>query len=65
MTHGIVSGFSAADGFGMIHPDDERGDLRFSAESVAGNRTITVGDHVEFDVVHGPKGPEAVDVRQR
>ena len=63
MTFGTVQTFDADEGYGSIHPEDGHGDLPFfvSTGDEAGH-VLHHGDHVEFDVIHGPKGPEAADV---
>ena len=61
---GHVIQFSYTESFGSIHPDDDSGDVRFVASSVEGSRSLQVSERVEFDVIYGPTGPEAVDVRR-
>lgn len=63
-TQGTVKWFSNEKGFGFISRAD--GDdvfVHFSAISGDGYRTLTEGQEVEFEVVDGPKGKQAADVR--
>ena len=63
MTFGTVRTFDSADGCGYVHPEDGRDDLLFfvSHDDDTG-QALRRGDHVEFGVIYGPKGPEAADV---
>jgi len=63
-TQGTVKWFSNEKGYGFIARTD--GDdvfVHFSAISGDGYRTLTEGQAVEFDVVDGPKGKQAANVR--
>ena len=64
MDLGTVQEFDADEGYGSIHPEDGHSDLPFFVESDTAKNVLVLrrGDHVEFDVIHGAKGPEAVDV---
>ena len=63
-TVGTVKWFNEAKGFGFITPTDGAADCFVHYSSIAGNgfRTLTEGDQVEFDLVHGEKGPAAANV---
>jgi CspA family cold shock protein len=65
MAHGTVKWFNDAKGYGFIAQQDG-GDVfvHFSAIQGAGFRSLTEGDRVEFDVVSGPKGIQAANVRK-
>jgi CspA family cold shock protein len=61
---GTVKWFSNEKGFGFISregADDVF--VHFSAISGEGYKSLTEGQSVEFDVVDGPKGKQAANVR--
>lgn len=65
MSNGTVKWFNDAKGFGFI--SQENGEdvfVHFSAIQADGFRSLAEGDHVEFDVVKGPKGYQAANVRR-
>ncbi|MEA2416565.1 MAG: cold shock protein [Thermoanaerobaculia bacterium] len=62
---GIVLSYNDDKGFGFI--ERQRGPNLFVHHSsiiTEGFRTLSEGDRVEFDVVEGPKGPQAINVRK-
>ncbi|GIZ41449.1 hypothetical protein CKM354_000475200 [Cercospora kikuchii] len=61
---GTVKWFNEAKGFGFITPDDGSKDVFVNFNSIQGNRfqSLTEGEKVEFEVVDGPKGPQAQNV---
>ncbi len=64
MAKGTVKWFNDQKGFGFI--SQENGPdvfVHFSAIQVQGFKTLAEGQLVEFDVVEGPKGPHATNVR--
>ena len=65
MAFGTVKWFNDAKGFGFIAPEDGGDDVfvHYSAISGEGYRTLTEGQAVEFDIVEGPKGKQAANVR--
>ena len=65
MATGTVKWFNAEKGFGFIAPDDGSGDLFVHYTAITGNGYRSLGDSqkVEFEVAHGPKGPQAENVR--
>jgi cold shock protein len=64
MTMGTVKWFNADKGFGFISPESGPDVfVHFSAIQASGYRSLDEGQTVEFDVVDGPKGPQAANVR--
>jgi CspA family cold shock protein len=65
MATGTVKWFNAEKGFGFITPDDGSGDLfaHYSAIASSGYRSLDENQKVQFEVAHGPKGPEAENIR--
>ncbi len=65
MAIGKVKWFNDAKGFGFL--EQENGDdvfCHFSAITGDGFKSLQEGDDVEFDVVNGPKGLQASNVRK-
>ena len=63
MQKGTVKWFSSQKGYGFIC-DEEGNDIfvHFSGLNMEGYKTIDEGSEVEFEVIDGPKGPQAVNV---
>ena len=62
---GIIKWFSNSKGFGFI--GRENGPdvfVHYSGIVGDGYRTLQEGDHVEFEIVEGPKGPQAANVKK-
>ncbi|MGH2681617.1 MAG: cold-shock protein [Actinomycetota bacterium] len=64
MTQGTVKWFSNEKGYGFIaRADGEDVFVHFTAIAGDGYRTLHEGQEVEFDIVEGPKGQQAANVR--
>jgi CspA family cold shock protein len=65
MATGTVKWFNDAKGYGFI--SQEGGEdvfVHHTAITMDGFRTLKEGEKVEFDVVQGPKGLQAANVRR-
>ena len=65
MAVGTVKWFNDAKGFGFIEPEGGGSDVfaHFSAVQMEGFRTLKQGSRVTFDLVQGPKGDLAQNIR--
>ena len=65
MAQGTVKWFNADKVFGFIAQDGGGEDVfvHFSAIQTSGYKSLDENQKVEFDVVAGPKGPQAENVR--
>lgn len=63
MATGKVKWFSESKGYGFIATDDGKDIfVHYSGIRGTGRRNLFEGQDVEFEVVDGPKGPQATDV---
>lgn len=65
MATGTVKWFNDAKGFGFITPDGGGKDVfaHFSAIQSSGFKTLQENQRVTFDIVSGPKGEQAANIR--
>lgn len=64
MEQGTVKWFNDAKGFGFLsRPNGEDVFVHYSAIKTDGFRSLQEGQQVEFEVVRGPKGLQAENVR--
>ncbi|AHG41621.1 cold-shock protein [Pseudomonas syringae CC1557] len=66
MIEGKVKWFNNAKGFGFINAegkDDEDLFAHFSAIQMDGYKTLKAGQKVNFDILQGPKGLHAVNIK--
>ena len=60
---GTVKWFNNSKGFGFIGRDDGADVfVHFTAITGEGYKSLQEGDRVEFEIVQGPKGPQAANV---
>jgi cold shock protein len=62
---GTVKWFNNSKGFGFIGRQDGGADVfvHYTAIRAEGYKALSEGDAVEFEIVEGPKGPQAANVQ--
>ncbi|MFF5865412.1 cold shock domain-containing protein CspD [Pseudomonas sp. NPDC012596] len=65
MASGKVKWFNNAKGYGFINEEGKSDDLfaHYSAIRMDGYKTLKAGQSVVFDIVQGPKGLHAVEIK--
>jgi len=64
LAQGTVKWFSNEKGYGFIsRPDGDEVFVHYTAIAGDGYRSLNEGQEVEFDIVDGPKGQQAANVR--
>ncbi|PYC28758.1 cold shock domain-containing protein CspD [Pseudomonas mosselii] len=65
MASGKVKWFNNAKGYGFINEDGKTDDLfaHYSAIQMDGYKTLKAGQAVNFEIIQGPKGLHATDIR--
>jgi CspA family cold shock protein len=60
---GVVKRFDNAKGYGFLGREDGADVFcHFSSIQIEGYKSLTDGDAVTFDIIQGPKGPQADQV---
>ena len=63
MATGVVRFFNDSKGFGLITPDLGGPALFAQQSAVRGDKKLRATQRVEFDVLEGPSGPAAANIR--
>jgi cold shock protein len=63
METGIVKFFSSQKGYGFIAIEGSEKDIFLHKTGIPLGVTINNGDKVAFDIIQGPKGPNAIITR--
>lgn len=65
MASGKVKWFNNAKGYGFINEDGKTDDLfaHYSAIQMDGYKTLKAGQAVSFEIIQGPKGLHATDIK--
>ena len=62
---GKVKWFNASKGYGFANVEGDGRDIfvHYSSMEMEGYKTLKEGEEIEFDLVDGPKGPQAHGVK--
>ncbi len=65
LTSGTVKWFNASKGYGFIRPNSGGDDVfaHYSSIDMDGYKSLREGQTVEFEILQGPKGPQAQHIR--
>ncbi|MEW5546296.1 cold shock domain-containing protein CspD [Pseudomonas soli] len=65
MASGKVKWFNNAKGYGFINEDGKTDDLfaHYSAIQMDGYKTLKAGQSVNFEIIQGPKGLHATEIK--
>jgi CspA family cold shock protein len=65
VTFGTVKWFNASKGYGFIRPNSGGDDVfaHYSSIDMDGYKSLKEGQTVEFEILQGPKGPQAQHIR--
>ncbi len=63
---GVVKWFNEQKGYGFLIPDDGSPDVFVHYSAIQGNgfKTLKENEEVTFEVIDGPKGKQAQDVKK-
>ncbi len=62
--NGTIKWFNKDKGFGFITPDDGGRDIYVQASHIETSQdSLSDGQRVEFELIEGRKGPEAINVK--
>lgn len=66
MATGLVKWFNDAKGYGFIQQEGSDKDVfvHYTAIQGEGFKTLAEGQKVDFDLIDGPKGPQAANVNK-
>lgn len=65
MANGTVKWFNDSKGFGFLTAEDGTDAFVHHSDIQAeGFKSLAEGDSVTFDIIEGPKGPKAINVRK-
>lgn len=67
MATGLVKWFNDSKGYGFIQADGTERDVfvHYTAISGDGFKTLAEGQRVDFELIDGPKGPQAANVSKQ
>lgn len=64
MSKGTVKWYNKDKGFGFIMPDEGGRDLYFQSQNIqTENQELSDGQRVEYEMIVGRKGPEAIKIK--